>query len=60
MLWDVTNPAAIQIGYLHTACCMRGIHEFEVEHRRPQPYVRVRKCPTSRYPEDGAQAAIGT
>ena len=62
MLWDVTNPAApIQIGYLHTACCTRGIHEFEVEHRadlsRTFAYASV---PTSRYPEDGAQAAIGT
>jgi hypothetical protein len=56
MLWDVTNPAApVQIGYLHTACCTRGIHEFEVEHRadlgRTFAYASV---PTSRYPEAGS------
>ena len=34
MLWDVTDPAVpVQIGYLRTACCTRGIHEFEIEHR---------------------------
>jgi hypothetical protein len=56
MLWDVTNPAApAQIGYLRTACCTRGIHEFEVEHRsdlgRTFAYATV---PTSRYPEEGS------
>ena len=53
MLWDVTNPAApAQIGYLHTACCTRGVHEFEVQHRtdlhRTFAYASV---PTSRYPD---------
>jgi hypothetical protein len=52
MLWDVTNPAApVEIGYLRTTCCTRGIHEFEVEHRadlgRTFAYATV---PTSRYP----------
>jgi hypothetical protein len=52
MLWDVTNPAApVEIGYLQTACCTRGIHEFEIEHRadlgRTFAYATV---PTSRYP----------
>jgi hypothetical protein len=56
MLWDVTNPAApVEIGYLRTACCTRGIHEFEVEHRadlgRTFAYATV---PTSRYPESGS------
>jgi hypothetical protein len=51
MLWDVTNPAApVQIGYLKTACCARGVHEFEVQHRtdlrRTFAYASV---PTSRY-----------
>jgi hypothetical protein len=51
MLWDVTNPAAPrQIGYLRTACCTRGVHEFEIEHRadlgRTFAYATV---PTSRY-----------
>ncbi|HJU98504.1 MAG TPA: hypothetical protein VJ644_11060 [Jiangellaceae bacterium] len=53
MLWDVTNPAEPeQIGYLKTACCTRGVHEFEVEYRadlgRTFAYATV---PTSRYPE---------
>jgi len=55
-LWDVTNPAApTEIGYLRTACCTRGIHEFEVEHRadldRTFAYATV---PRSRYPEAGS------
>jgi len=58
MLWDVTNPAApVQIGYLRTACCTRGIHEFEVEHRadlsRTFAYATV---PTSRYPDAGSSS----
>jgi len=53
LLWDVTNPAApIQIGYLNTGCCTRGVHEFEVQHRtdlrRTFAYATV---PTSRYPD---------
>ena len=51
MLWDVTNPAApVQLGYLNTGCCTRGVHEFEVEHRadlgRTFAYATV---PASRY-----------
>jgi hypothetical protein len=53
MLWDVTNPASpVQIGYLNTGCCARGVHEFEVQHRadlhRTFAYATV---PTSRYPD---------
>lgn len=53
MLWDVTTPSApVQVGYLNTGCCTRGIHEFEVEHRtdlrRTFAYATV---PTSRYPD---------
>jgi hypothetical protein len=53
MLWDVTDPTApIQVGYLKTACCTRGVHEFEVQHRadlgRTFAYASV---PTSRYPD---------
>jgi hypothetical protein len=56
MLWDVTDPATpIQIGYFRTACCTRGIHEFEVAHRADLggtfAYATV---PTSRYPESGS------
>lgn len=53
MLWDVTKPAApVQIGYLNTGCCTRGIHEFEIQHRtdlkRTFAYTTV---PASRYPD---------
>ena len=51
MLWDVTNPARpVQVGYLNTGCCTRGVHEFEVQHRadlrRTFAYAMV---PASRY-----------
>jgi hypothetical protein len=51
MLWDVTRPGSpTRIGYLKTACCTRGVHEFEVEHRadlgKTFAYATV---PTSRY-----------
>jgi len=53
MLWDVTNPTApVQVGFLNTGCCTRGVHEFEVEHRpdlgRTFAYATV---PASRYPD---------
>ena len=52
MLWDVTDPAnPVQIGYLKTACCTRGIHEFEVEtHVNGRTYAYA-SVPTSRYPD---------
>ncbi len=60
MLWDVTNPAApVQLGYLRTACCTRGVHEFEVEHRadlgRTFAYATV---PTSRYPDPETTSGV--
>jgi hypothetical protein len=53
MLWDVTNPASpVQLGFVSTGCCTRGVHEFEVEHRddlgRTFAYATV---PGSEYPE---------
>jgi hypothetical protein len=53
MLWDVTVPASpVQIGFWASACCARGVHEFEVESRddlgRTFAYASV---PTSRYPD---------
>jgi hypothetical protein len=58
MLWDVTNPAQpVQIGYLNTGCCTRGVHEFEVEHRpdlgRTFAYATV---PTSRYADENTSS----
>lgn len=51
MLWDVTDPVApVQLGFVSTGCCARGLHEFEVEHRddlgRTFAYATV---PASRY-----------
>lgn len=59
MLWDVTTPGSpVRLGYLRTACCTRGVHEFEVQHRadlgRTFAYATV---PTSRYPD--AETASG-
>jgi hypothetical protein len=60
MLWDVTTPAApVQLGYLRTACCTRGVHEFEVAYRadlgRTFAYATV---PTSRYPDDQTASGV--
>ena len=52
MLWDVSNPAApVQIGYLNTGCCTRGVHEFEVEHHANGRTYAYATVPTSRYPD---------
>ena len=60
MLWDVTRPSApVRLGYLRTACCTRGIHEFEVGNRadlgRTFAYATV---PTSRYPDDQTASGV--
>jgi hypothetical protein len=60
MFWDVTDPdAPVEIGFFQTACCTRGVHEFEVEHRqdlgRTFAYATV---PTSRYPEEGSPSGF--
>ena len=60
MLWDVTRPEnPLQIGYLRTACCTRGVHELEVQHRadlgRTFVYASV---PTSRYPDVGTLSGV--
>jgi hypothetical protein len=60
MLWDVTQPTApVQIGYLRTACCTRGVHEFEVQHRadlgRTFAYASV---PTSGYPDSETASGV--
>lgn len=58
MLWDVTNPASpVQLGFLDTGCCTRGVHEFEIEHRpdlgRTFAYATV---PTSRFPDSTTES----
>ena len=65
MLWDVTNlpavgnaaspPALRPIGYWRTACCTRGVHEFEVQHRHDlQRTFAYATVPTSRYPDESS------
>jgi hypothetical protein len=50
MLWDVSNPAdPRRLGYLKTACCTRGVHEFEVEHHANGRTYAYATVPTSRY-----------
>jgi hypothetical protein len=53
MLWDVTQPAnPVRIGYLKTACCTRGVHELEVQHRTDLGRTFVYgSVPASRYPD---------
>ena len=52
MLWDVTDATdPQQIGYLKTACCTRGVHEFEVEHHANGQIYAYATVPTSRYPD---------
>jgi hypothetical protein len=52
MLWDVSKPAVPkQLGYLKTACCTRGVHEFEVEHHANGRTYAYATVPTSRYPD---------
>jgi len=60
MLWDVTSPAApVQLGYLNTGCCTRGVHEFEVANRtglqRTFAYATV---PTSRYADENTPSGF--
>jgi hypothetical protein len=59
MLWDVTTPAApVQIGYLKTACCTRGIHEFEIEHHANGRTYAYATVPASRYPDSATASGF--
>ncbi|HEX2045263.1 MAG TPA: hypothetical protein VHF23_06520 [Gaiellaceae bacterium] len=60
MLWDVTNPASpVELGFVSTGCCTRGLHEFEIEHRadlgRTFAYATV---PASEYEEEGSPSGF--
>jgi hypothetical protein len=55
MLWDVSNPAdPDQIGYWRSACCARGVHEFEVEKHANGSTYAYATVPTSRYPDSSS------
>jgi hypothetical protein len=59
MLWDVTTPEQPeQIGYLRTACCTRGVHEFEVEHHANGGTYAYATVPTSRYPDTNTPSGL--
>src|SRR5918995_6480980 len=52
MLWNVSNPEQPQqIGYWRSACCTRGVHEFEVERHANGHTYAYASVPTSRYPD---------
>lgn len=52
MLWDVTDAThPVQIGFLDTGCCTRGVHEFEVERHVNGHTYAYATVPTSRYPD---------
>jgi hypothetical protein len=60
MLFDVTSPASpVQLGFLNTGCCTRGVHELEFEHRpdlgRTFIYASV---PASEYEEAGSPSGF--
>lgn len=60
MLWDVTDPTnPLELGFLDTGCCTRGVHEFEVEHRadlrRTFAYATV---PASEYVDSGTISGV--
>ena len=55
MLWDVTDPAKpVEIGFLDTGCCTRGVHELEVEHHANGRTYAYATVPTSEYVEEGS------
>ena len=55
MLWDVTNPAApVQLGFVDTGCCTRGVHEFEIEHHANGRTYAYATVPTSEYEDKGS------
>ncbi|MGH3065237.1 MAG: LVIVD repeat-containing protein, partial [Gaiellaceae bacterium] len=59
MLWNVTNPSAPQqIGYLKTACCTRGVHEFEVERHTNGHTYAYATVPTSRYADSSTASGF--
>ena len=52
MLWDVTDATSpVQLGFLDTGCCTRGVHEFEVERHVNGHTYAYATVPTSRYPD---------
>ncbi|HSE81007.1 MAG TPA: hypothetical protein VLA87_04820 [Gaiellaceae bacterium] len=60
MLFDVTNPVSpVQLGFLSTGCCTRGLHELEFGHRddlrRTFVYASV---PASEYEEEGSPSGF--
>lgn len=59
MLWDVTVPAMpVQIGFVDTGCCTRGVHEFEIEHHANGRTYAYATVPTSEYAEEGSPSGF--
>ena len=60
MLWDVTDPTSpVELGFLSTGCCTRGVHEFEVasrtDLRRTFAYATV---PAGSYPDSQTPSGL--
>ena len=53
-LFDVTNPAApVQVGFLNSGCCTRGVHELEFQHRADLGKTFIyASVPTSEYADE--------
>jgi hypothetical protein len=52
MLWDVTDATnPVELGFLDTGCCTRGVHEFEIERHLNGHTYAYATVPTSRYPD---------
>ncbi len=59
MLWDVTNPASpVQLGFVDTGCCTRGVHEFEIEHHANGRTYAYATVPASEYEEEGSPSGF--
>jgi len=59
MLWDVTNPAApVEIGFVSTGCCTRGLHELEIQHHANGRTYAYASVPASEYEEEGSPSGF--
>jgi hypothetical protein len=59
-LFDVTKPGApVEVGFLSTGCCTRGLHELEFEHRddRGETYIYA-SVPASEYSDPNTTSGV--
>jgi hypothetical protein len=59
MLWDVTDAAnPVQLSFVDTGCCTRGVHEFEIEHHANGRTYAYATVPASEYAEEGSPSGF--